>query len=265
MEAEGIPVFVGEVAMGDSDWIIPEVSSVLRFRICQDQTLWFKENILNLLERIVPSEFDQIAWIDGDVWFQRLDWYAATEQALERYAVVQMCSRVVRTNEDGTIAKVQLTAAAAGSVNYGLNQTGMAWAARRELWTEAGGLYDRAIIGGGDQVMASAWLPDAGDLKWMCYSDLPGAISRQRAWAAHSGGCGSVDGTLWHEWHGDSKYRRYIKRHQLLRGLDVQRHLRKRQDGLLEWTEDAPTEIRAAIREYFATRREDGEANSEKS
>ncbi len=258
MEAEGVPIYIAELATGEAGWVLPESAHILRLRASAGQALWYKENLLNLVERIVPVEFDQLAWVDADVWFQRLDWFTATEEALGRHPVVQMCDRVVRTNEDGTVAWSNLTAAREGRLAGGQNHPGMAWAARRTLWTEAGGLYERAIIGGGDTVNGAAWLPDGGDLKWMGYSDLPEALARLRAWAAREGTCGWVQGTLWHEWHGDDGNRHWGSRHTWLKGLDVQRHLRKRDDGLLEWNEDAPAEVQEMIRRYFAVRLEDG-------
>jgi hypothetical protein len=249
MDAEGVPVYVAELAIGDENWLLPKSENVLRFRAKHGQVLWLKENLLNLAEGIVPEEFDLLAWVDADVWFQRLDWYEATEKALERHAVVQMCDLVVRTNEDGTVARRQISAAKAGSL---AGQTGMAWAARRTLWTVGGGLYERAILGIGDVINAAVWLPGGGDLKWIGYSDLPAGISQQRAWAGSEGTCGYVEGTLWHEWQGDLNYRHHGSRHGWLEGLDVERHLGARADGLLEWTEDAPPGVREKISRYFA-------------
>ncbi|MDQ3623178.1 MAG: hypothetical protein M3463_11905 [Verrucomicrobiota bacterium] len=258
MEAEGVPVYVAELAIGEADWVLPESANILRLRARLEQVLWYKENLLNLVERIVPVEFDRLAWVDADVWFQRLDWFTATEEALGRHAVVQMCDRMVWTEEDGTVAWTRVSAARAGRLVTGRYHPGMAWAARRTLWAEGGGLYERAIVGGGDSVNAAAWLPNGGDLKWTRYSDLPGGIARLREWAAREGTCGFVEGTLWHEWHGDERNRRWGRRHSWLEGVDVQRDLRKREDGLLEWSEDAPREVQETIRKYFAERREDG-------
>ncbi len=258
LEAEGLPVFVGEVAGGDVAWFLPEAPNVVRWRVEVGQEMWRKENVINLLEKVVPAEYTALAWIDADVWFQRLDWYEAACEALERHAVVQLADTIILTAEDGTLGSAHVTSGATGELVHGGTHPGMAWAARRSLWTEAGGLYERGIIGGGDTVNAACFLPGGGDLKWLGYSDLPEALAARKAWAERNGGCGHVPGTVWHEWHGDRRDRHYSERHKWLEGLDVQKHLCKREDGLLEWTDDAPVAVREAVRRYFSLRREDG-------
>ncbi|MCB1098797.1 MAG: hypothetical protein KDN22_24710 [Verrucomicrobiae bacterium] len=117
--------------------------------------MWHKENLLNLLVDALPPEYDAIAWIDADVWFQRHDWYEATCRALEEHCVVQLFDSVALTGEDGRLTARVDGAAARGEVALGRTTPGYAWAARRSLWTEGGGLYDRAFIGGGDTLNAS--------------------------------------------------------------------------------------------------------------
>jgi len=258
MEAANVPVYVSELVIGEEDWVLPGSERVLRLRARAGQILWYKENLLNLLERIVPAEFDRLAWVDADVWFERTDWFKATELALDRFPVVQMCDKVVITNEDGTVGKIERTSAAVGFLRGGIHP-GMAWAAWRTLWTEGGGLYERSIVGDGDVINASAWLPGAGNLKWTGCSDLPDGIQRLRKWATKSGKCGCVAGTLWHEWHGNYEKRYYTARRNYLKGLDVQRHLCKQGDGLLTWTVDAPADVISMVASYFARREEDEE------
>ena len=254
LAAEGLPFHVAEVALGEESWRLDQAPNVVQLRAAADQVLWYQWNLVNILEKHIPAEFDAIAWIDTDVWFQRLDWYEATCEALEDFAVVQLADTMVWTGEDGRAEFTIPAAAELGKLVLGEGHPGFAWAARRTLWSEAGGLYDRAIIGGGDTANVSAWLPRDGTLQWLGYSDLPGALEPIREWAAQNGGCGCVAGTLWHEWHGSLASRQYTERHRWLAGLDVSTHLRRRPDGLLEWSDTAPASVKEAIRAYFQAR-----------
>jgi hypothetical protein len=240
-------------------FFLPEGPSTLQLRTERGHTMWHKENLLNLAEKLVPPEFDQIAWIDGDVWFQRLDWYDATEKALEQYAVVQPFDVAVFTAEDGRNNGGRRSLASAGVMDSAAYHAGFAWAARRSLWTEAGGLYDQGIIIHGDTLNAAGFMTDTLDLTWMAHESRPAHLDRLRAWCLKNGGCGAIAGNLWHEWHGSSQDRGYLEWNTLLHGLNRERDLCYRPDGLLQWTPEADENLRERVRKYFDRRREDGE------
>ena len=258
MEAEGVPLFVAELVYDDEPWLLPEAANVLRVRTERLHTMWHKENLLNMVERIVPSTYDALAWIDVDVWFQELAWYDETCAALEEHPVTQMFEKAVWTTEDGRPGFVAASAASQGKLSMA-GTPGFAWAARRTLWEQAGGLHDRAVIGGGDAVNASAWLPcDESEYRWLRYPEMSQRVDSVRSWFRKEGGtCGSVKGTIWHEWHGEMANRHYIDRHQLASLIDSESHLRSREDGLLQFTPSVSREIPAKIDSYFRSRKED--------
>jgi hypothetical protein len=253
--AEQYPVFVGELCYDEDRPLLPPSPHLLQLRTTRTQAMWHKENLVNLVERKVPPEFDAIAWIDGDVWFQRLDWYEATCAALETHAVVQLFSEHVFTGEDGRECGKATGAAAAGRIQD--HHPGLAWAARRSLWSEAGGLYEGGILGAGDVINGTAWLPGV-EVGWMRDAKLEGQLAKLRQWTTAHGGCGHVEGTLWHEWHGSGRDRQYDTRYQNLHLLNRERDLRHRSDGLLEWTEAVDPVFRAGVQAFFKQRREDG-------
>ena len=260
MESERVPVYVAELTYDYDDWVVPEAPSVLRLRTDRRNLMWHKENLLNLVEEIVPAEFDAIAWVDADIWFERLDWYEAICEALESHCVVQLFDTVVKTGPDGRAGSAMAGVAARKELAPGTASPGYGWAARRTLWTESGGLHDRAIIGGGDVVNASAWIPcNSGSFRWLNYPKLEIALKRQRRWFKENGASyGHVPGTIWHEWHGDFHNRRYVNRHKLVSGLHLGNDIVTREDGLHEFAEDVPERVRAGFAGYFAGRREDG-------
>lgn len=267
MEAEKLAVFVCDLAYGVSSWGLPQSDSVLRIRTESINTLWHKENLINLTVEALPLEFDVIAWIDPDIWFQRREWYQAACTALEEHCVVQLFDSVALTGEDGRLTTRMDGAAARGEIALGQTTPGYAWAARRSLWTEGGGLYDRAIIGGGDAVNASVWLPCAkGTLESLRYPNLDSGLTRQREWFEREGGsCGFIEGTIWHEWHGDVKNRQYLQRHKLVEGFDFDKGLVYRDDGLLEFAPHVSPAFRKSIALYFEQRQEDGDSGRSKS
>ena len=259
LAAEGIPVFVAELAYDSDPWLLPDSPNVVRLRTGRGNVMWHKENLLNLAEKIVPPEINALAWIDADIWFERLDWFQAVEDALDSYGALQLFETVVSCGRDGARQRVGRGAGFAGFLDVSKTTPGFAWAARRSLWSKVGGLFERAVIGGGDMVNASAWLPtDPPPYEWLNYGGLADALAVSRNWCSEQGGCSGIAGTIWHEWHGDVQNRRYVERHAMMKALDITRDLVKREDGLLEFHPGVSEHLRRDISEYFCSRDEDG-------
>jgi hypothetical protein len=102
--------------------------------------------------------------------------------------------------------------------NYDVHgHVGFAWGARREL-LDSVPLYDKALIGGADHIIAHA---AAGQIDSPCITkafvgqDLTEIQSWSRRFArAVDGQIGYVEGNLFHIWHGDLNKRQYLKRIQ---------------------------------------------------
>jgi hypothetical protein len=96
---------------------------------------------------------------------------------------------------------------------------GFAWGIRREILVACGGLYDRALVGGGDHVMAHAIMtPPTGCHMCISKSHVDSAeIAIIQNWSRtfHTK-CerklGYCEGDVYHDWHGDLTDRRYYER-----------------------------------------------------
>jgi predicted small metal-binding protein len=93
---------------------------------------------------------------------------------------------------------------------------GFAWGARREVLDEMP-LYDKALIGGADHIMAHA---AAGQIGHSCITKaFTDDIKAINDWSVLfynviNGEIGYVKGELYHIWHGDLGKRQYLKRIQ---------------------------------------------------
>jgi hypothetical protein len=95
---------------------------------------------------------------------------------------------------------------------------GFAWGARTKYLKEIGGLYDKALIGGADHIMAHAFV---GQIPCSCISKSFGDLEEIRMWSklafkfnrgVINSGISYVKGNLFHIWHGDIEKREYYKR-----------------------------------------------------
>ena len=273
LELQGVPVFTVECAFGGEPFELPAGEGVLQVR--GGDVLWQKERLLNLALEQLPAGFTKVAWLDGDVLFERQDWARETSRLLDTEVLVQPFSEAVRLQrgadrDDGTgerwegFAAVHLKDRSRRPSNFSAHgHTGFAWAARREALTH--GLYDVCLSGSGDHLMAHA---AGGDFGCACVRAIFGANTtfedHYRVWASSfhaqaAGRIGALPGRLLHLWHGDFALRGYPDRNRELAALefDPGNDLKLGEAGTWTWASDRPALHRWARRQFEA-RAEDG-------
>ncbi len=276
------PLVVVELVYGDQ----PELTECEADRLLQIRgrdVMWQKERLLNLALEMVPPDCEAIAWLDCDVVFERNDWAARTEEALEHDALVQPFSEIYELlpRPDPMSQSCTRSAATYAGQGFGhafskkvehvnvfglgrdLRSSGLGWAARRGV-IESNGFYDACILGGGDRALVSAALGDlespAKAWKWG-----PSQHSHYRGWAAAfhdlvGRRIGYVDGAVFHLWHGDIKHRHYRERLLDLAafGFDPVRDIAVDANGCWRWNSNK-YELHAYVAKYFMERYEDGQ------
>ncbi|GIX04408.1 MAG: hypothetical protein KatS3mg114_0277 [Planctomycetaceae bacterium] len=252
----GCPLRTGELSFTgvfqlSTDWQVAVDSRYL---------LWQKEALLNALISQLPHEIRYVAWIDGDLLFANPDWADEAVDQLTRWPVVQLFEHIEYFNAQGRRERrVPGVVAAWKQTGRWLGAPGGAWAARREVW-EALQLFPYMIVGGGDSLWAAAITQADYDLPPLSAA-LAAAVTswRLRAQQAVQGEVGYVTGTVRHLYHGERPQRQYRRRHQLLvtHAFDPWRDVTHDHQGLLYWRAHNPI-LRAAVRQYFFSRREDG-------
>jgi hypothetical protein len=273
MERSGVPLFIGECAFGEEPFELEPSASVFQFR--GRDVMWQKERLLNLAIDRVPDRYTKIAWVDADVLFTNPRWIVEASELLDELRAVQPFSHAVRLRPGETsdfgggersrgFGFTRSALPALSRLRYHIHgHTGFAWAADRQLLSDIA-LYDAAIAGTGDHLMAHAF---SGDFGSPCLPVVFGGSSgflehyrgwAERAWSHVRGRVGHVGGAVLHLWHGETANRGYARRYrQLTRlGYDPSVHLRAQPGALWEWA-DAGSELSAWTIRYFGDRRED--------
>lgn len=245
--------------------------------------LWHKETLLNRLIAALPDTYRYVFWLDTDVLFTNQHWLPEAVEVLQDATILQpfgYCIHLARHDltpvfdvEDArrhcsfqarrhpamwrSFAANAATTGLSGSPHYDVHgHVGFAWGARREV-LEAVPLYDKALMGGADHLMAHA---AAGHIPHPCIAQaFPDVTQEVEAWsrtfyAATQGKVGYVPGDLYHLWHGDVAKRQYLAR--IKQFAPYQRTLTER-DAEGFW--DVP-DAEDMVEDYFATR-EVGEAD----
>ena len=215
--------------------------------------MWQKERLLNVALSHLPDECKFIVWLDCDVVFERDDWLAATEEALQHSALIQPYSRVYDLQEGAQVSVVKTSEALLerpsmgskycdGSLDHagtstsmlGQHSPGHAWAVRRDA-VEQTGLYDAMIIGSGDFAIAMAALGRHDEIV-ESYGMNPRQARHYVEWSrkwyrAVGGTIGVVEGELYHLWHGRLEDRGYDRRYASLQQFDFDPYTDVELDG----------------------------------
>jgi hypothetical protein len=278
MRGLGARVLVVECVYGDQRHVVAtDAQDPLHVRVRCHSELWVKEALINVGIGRLPEDAKYVAWIDADVTFTRPDVLLETVAKLQTHDVVQMWRHCADLGPDGEIMTTHESFAhgrceGQRAARYGYQSTtmhtGYAWAARLSALEALGGLFDQAILGSGDSVVANAIVGNVGAAvpRGSSAGYMRAALEYQRRCAAHvRGNLGCVAGTILHAYHGDKKARQYGSRSDILvvNGFDPTTDIRKNLHGVWEFVYDLPSRrvaverMRDAIRLYNRTRNED--------
>jgi hypothetical protein len=272
-----IPLVAIELALG-TDFELGKDDADLLVQMRGGDILWQKERLLNAALQALPDSCHYVAWVDCDIIFETTDWPRRTRQLLEHATLVQLFSHVYRMppswkpkhqmpadaellySAPYLIASGMPVATCMGSPASQIAcSPGYAWAAPRQLLANYR-LYDACVIGGADAAIARA-----------AYGRFDDAMRLQPlnqrhflAWAqpfykAINSNVAFVEGKIFHLWHGKTEHRRYRARNEEFRRFqfDPFTDIAARRNEPWRWNSDKH-EMHDYVREYFASRREDG-------
>lgn len=296
MRKAGVPLLTVELAFEDAPHQLDDgFGEVVRLR--SPDVMWQKERLLNVgIRRLLERGYQKIAWLDADVAFEHPgEWPWLVADELERNALCQVFSHVRIEEARGPgragIASVkyfedegELVSQAASlpgrrhPVGQPIGLSGYGWAARAEV-LDAVGLYDAAVVGGGDKLilagslgMIERWKRDVVGLTRSplrrCTHCGHRGISHPytrhfNAWGRRwnsfvRGRVGFVEQSIRTFHHGEATRKLYVARRDILmrHGFDPSADLALGPDGAWRWASDKPR-LHEEVRAYFAERRED--------
>jgi hypothetical protein len=275
----GIPLVTVELSF-DGRFELEEGDADILVQVTGGAVLWQKERLLNLALKSVPSAEKYIAWIDGDVIFERPDWMDEAAKQLADYNVVQLLSHQVDLSPEDhhTNFEYRDTPASGQGIVSMVSETkaetlptpgrnrrsfawGLAWAARREILQDHG-LYDAMVVGGGTRALVSAMYGEFDKIT-EAFQLSPARQEHYLSWArpyheAVGGRIGHVPGRLYHLWHGKLENRNYGGRYQGLVDFNFEpSDIVIGANGAWEWARSKP-DLEKYLMNHFVNRAEDG-------
>ena len=267
LKEKKIPYFVIECVFNDAKPEIPDATMVVH----SNSYMFYKEQLLNKLEKVVPEQYTKLVCMDGDIIFDSPDWVDQVSISLNTYDIIQPYNQACWLTPDNTKIRSKKRSYAYGIVHkkvrvstkfINMYHPGFAWAFKRDIYRKIGGFYERAIIGNGDTLFVFNFMYDKIPETWI--RDVLNTRITIEKWPEYHSKIKEVNPTMGyltnkalHLFHGVTENRQYKTRYKsashLLTGTwDDQITLNK--DGLFEFKNP---ELNATLLEYFKRRNED--------
>ncbi len=268
---ENIKIYVVELAYGEQGFHVSSNKNPQHLQIRTNcPPLWHKENIINMgVKYLLPDNWKAMAWIDADIEFESSTWALDTLKVLNGCRdVVQLYSHCLDMdkNEDPMTVFTSFGFQYSKHKKYGKNNKGVsywhpgfAWAMTRKVYNKLGGLYDKAVLGSGDNVMALSFI---GKVKCSLNENLTdeyvnSVLEYEKKCIGFR--IGYIPGVIRHYFHGSKVNRKYNDRWKILvdNNFNPDLHIKYNEYGLLIPTNECPPQLLTDIYNYFLERNED--------
>jgi hypothetical protein len=271
-----VTLHVGELAYGDRPFEVTG-EDPLDVQLRTSHELWHKENILNLVVRRFPADWEYGAVIDADFHMTRRDWALEAVHQLQHYDFVQLFSSYADLSAEYRPYRIMPSFAfrylnrcvtgGSSSTSYptygsgGPGATGGAWAFRRSAFDAVGGLLDVCILGSADWHMAFGLVGKANTAPEIERCSAP-YMQAVRQWQDRASllkqNIGYVENHAIHHFHGSKVLRAYGDRWKILRdhGYNPSTDIVRDWQGVWQLAGNKPR-LRDEIRGYFRARNED--------
>lgn len=266
LKEKNIPYFIVECVFHGAAQQIPDATLVVR----SNSYMFYKEQLVNKLEPLIPEEFTKLVIMDGDILFDTPDWIDQVSRKLDTVDIIQPFNQACWLTPDNTRIRSKKPSYAVGLEQKRLKRDraihyfhpGFAWAFKRDIFRKIGGFYPRAIIGNGDMLFVFNFFKDAVPDFWV--RDVLKTNFIIDKWPEYHENFKKVNPTIGfipnkalHLFHGVRQNRQYTTRyksvsHLLTGSWDDQ--ITVNPDGLFEFKNP---DISKGVLEYFKRRNED--------
>ena len=267
-EETNVELFIVELIYKNQKYIISDKKNKKHLQLHTETPIWHKENMINLgVKYLLPKNWKAFAWIDADIEFENDSWALDTLKILNGCKdVVQIFSHCIDMYKDETNLNFFNSFGYSFSKNKryttrGLDywHPGYAWAITRKAYEKIGGLYDKGVLGSGDNIMAMSFINKCEKITNTEYSEDYNNSMMEYQKKAKTLRLGYTPGVIRHHYHGSKKNRKYTERWLILikHLYSPIKHLTYDATGLLIPTAAFSDEFKKDIMDYFKERKED--------
>ena len=267
-EEDHVNLFIVEMIYGKQKFIITNKNNKNHLQLKTNTPIWHKENMINLaVKYLLPSNYKAFAWIDGDIEFESNSWALDTLKILNGCKdVVQLFSHCVDMSKENSNLNIFNSFGYSFIKNKKYTKKGIdywhpgyAWAITRKAYEKIDGLYDKGVLGSGDNIIALSFINKCELLNNTEYSNDYNKSMLDYQIKASKLRLGYTPGIIKHHYHGSKQNRKYTERWQILMKYKYSpiNDLTYDDKGILIPTNSFSNHFKEDIMNYFRERKED--------
>jgi len=253
LDLANIPYFIGEMSINGSPFLFAESSNIFHFQ--SSDNMFYKENIINLMEPLLPPIYDKLCIMDADIIFDNSDWYNLMSTKLNHVNICQPFSTAYWLNityDDVIQEKYSYLKKKIGG------HEGFVWGFQR-AWFNTYKFPGGCFMGSGDTMFVKAvfekqaWESQHNPELVKYIANLPSTISS-----------GYLDMNIYHLYHGTVNNRQYTTKHinfnNMLKNLKVTASdplIEYNAHGIMQWIPNHSDVFNSFMKEYLINRNDD--------
>lgn len=252
LDLANIPYFIGEMSIDGSPFLFAESSNIFHFQ--SPDYMFYKENIINLMEPLLPHIYDKLCIMDADIIFDNSDWYNLISSKLNDVNICQPFSTAYWLNisydnviqEKNSYIKKRIG-----------GHEGFVWCFQR-AWFNTYKFPGGCFIGSGDTIFAKAVFE-----KQIWASNKPG-MDNYIVKIPSTVSSDYLDMNIYHLYHGTISNRQYRTKHinfnnimTNLKITDSDELIEYNADGIMQWTPKYRNILNSFMQEYLINRNDD--------
>jgi len=255
LDLANIPYFIGEMSINGSPFLFSESSNIFHFQ--SPDNMFYKENIINLMEPLLPPIYDKLCIMDADIIFDNSDWYNLISSKLNDVNICQPFSTAYWLNisyDDVIQEKYSYLKKRIGG------HEGFVWGFQRE-WFNKYKFPSGCFIGSGDTVFVKAVFEKKNFVQHQYMyqylvkyiANLPSIISSDY-----------LDMNIYHLYHGTIRNRQYLTKHTIFNNMltnlkisDSDEIIEYNADGIMQWRPNHSNMFNSFMKEYLINRNDD--------
>jgi hypothetical protein len=257
-----INLYIIELAYCDQQYVLTDKNNKNHLQLRCNHPLWHKENLINIgITKLLPKDWEYVAWIDCNVHFENSDFVKKTLNKLQEYDFVQMFStlKCIEYNSEKYTEYGSLMYYVSKNEYSPTLKPGGAWACTKKGYNSIGKLYDKSLCES-DCILAHAlglhrnYHMSAKNCKYLCDVDLyVNNIIKQQLKVSY------VDNIMVYYWHGNQENRKYhLFRHKMLTKIKYDPDFFTYDGNCLLIPSDlCPLIVLNEFKKYFESRQED--------
>jgi len=257
----------------------------LHLKINVNQKLWYKENLINIvIEKYLPSDWQNVCWIDSDIDFLNNNWIEYSIEYLKNFNFIQLFSTAIVLDKKGEILsqnntpivykrwlsfskdfKWNLIDTNKFQVNnftknnllnnpYLKPHTGFGWGTNKDFFFKIKKIWDQNIIGGADHVIAKCVTQNIEEYPFKEFYSEKYKLDLM-SYYNNFKNClyKPIPGTIIHYWHGKYTSRQYMDRHQILKNHNFElQDINYKENGIIQV--HSKSNLLSDLENYFNSR-----------